>query len=81
MTEVWAVHVVKKVGTTFAEAVFGDPDLAEAYARPRSSDAGVGGTAVTRYTLGELGTRDTVGWFVGGTACSGRVLAAQLRTR
>jgi hypothetical protein len=54
---------------------------ASGYACPRSADAGVGGTAVTRYTVGELGTRDTIGWYVDGAACSGRVLAARMRTR
>jgi hypothetical protein len=81
MTEVWAVHVLKDAGATFAEAVFGDQRRAEQYAGARSSDIGVRGTAVTRFTVGELGTRSTVGWFVDGAACDGRVLAVRSRAK
>ena len=66
MKQVWAVHVLKDVGATFAEVVFAKLDKAEAYASERSNDSGVRGTAITRYTVDELGTRSTVGWFVDG---------------
>lgn len=81
MEQVWAVHVLKDSGATFAEAVFPSRLQAEEYAGERSTDVGVRGTAVTRYTVGELGTRSTINWFVGGEACDGRVLAARSRAR
>jgi hypothetical protein len=77
MTQVWAVHVLKDTGATFAEAVFGDQGRAEKYASGRSTDSGVRGTAITRFTVGELGTRSTIGWFVDGTSCDGRILASR----
>ncbi len=77
MRQVWAVHVLKDAGATFAEAVFPDLGAAEEYAGPRSEDAGVRGTAITRFTVGELGSRSTVGWFVDGASCDGRILAAR----
>jgi hypothetical protein len=78
-TQVWTVHVLKDAGATFAEAVFALPREAEAYASRRSTDPGVRGTAITRFTVGELGSRSTVGWYVDGTACDGRVLAVRRR--
>jgi hypothetical protein len=81
MRQVWTVHVLKDAGATFAEAVFPDQAQAEAYARARSEDAGVRGTAVTRFTVGELGTRSTTGWFVDGAACDGRALASRSRRK
>jgi hypothetical protein len=79
MDQVWAVHVLKDAGATFAEAVFPDRVRAEKYASTRSTDIGVRGTAVTRFTVGELGTRSTISWFVDGASCDGRVLAARTR--
>lgn len=78
-TRVWTVHVLKDAGATFAEAVFAHHGEAEAYATQRSTDPGVRGTAITRFTVGELGSRSTVGWFVDGAACDGRVLAVRRR--
>ena len=75
--QVWAVHVLKDVGATFAEVVFANPDKAEEYASERSNDCGVRGTAITRYTVDELGTRSTVSWFVDGASCDGRILASR----
>jgi hypothetical protein len=77
VTEVWAVHVLKDVGATFAEVVFANRVKAETYASERSGDCGVRGTAITRYTVNELGSRSTVGWFVDGAACDGRILATR----
>lgn len=77
MRQVWTVHVLKDAGATFAEAVFPDLITAEEYAGPRSEDAGVRGTAITRFMVGELGSRSTVGWFVDGASCDGRILAAR----
>jgi hypothetical protein len=79
MRQVWAVHVLKDAGATFAEAVFGDLGHAEDYASARSEDAGVRGTAITRFTVGELGSRSTISWFVDGASCDGRILAARAR--
>ena len=81
MRQVWAVHVLKDAGATFAEAVFGDLPHAEEYAGARSTDVGVRGTAITRFTVGEIGTRSTISWFVDGASCDGRVLAARARKR
>ena len=81
MEKVWAVHVLKDSGATFAEAVFPDQVKAEEYAGERSTDIGVRGTAVTRYTVGELGTRSTINWFVDGAACDGRALAVRSRAK
>jgi hypothetical protein len=77
MRQVWTVHVLKDAGATFAEAVFAALTEAEEYASARSADIGVRGTAITRYTVGELGTRSTISWFVDGASCDGRVLAAR----
>lgn len=81
MKQVWAVHVLKDSGATFAEVVFPEQVPAERYAGQRSSDIGVRGTAVTRYTVGELGTRSTINWYVGGEACDGRALAVRSRAK
>ena len=72
---VWAVHVLKDDGARFAEAVFAHAARASDYARTRSGDRGVRGAVVTRFAVGVLGTRSTVEWFAGGTACDGRALA------
>ncbi|MCO1658269.1 hypothetical protein [Pseudonocardia humida] len=75
------MHVLKDAGATFAEAVFPDQARAEKYAGARSTDIGVRGTAVTRFTVGELGTRSTINWFVDDASCDGRILAARSRRR
>jgi hypothetical protein len=81
MRHVWAVHVLKDAGATFAEAVFGDLMQAEDYAGARSEDTGVRGTAITRFTVGELGSRSTISWFVDGASCDGRILAARAKKK
>ena len=81
MKQVWTVHVLKDAGATFAEAVFPDQVRAEEYAGKRSGDAGVRGTAVTRFTVGELGSRSTISWYVDGASCDGRILAVRSRKK
>ncbi len=72
MTQVWTVHVVKSNGATFAEVVFDAAGAAGDYARTRSGDAGVRAAAVTRFTVGELGTRTTAIWYERGIPTDGR---------
>jgi hypothetical protein len=48
------------------EIVFTSEQEARAYARDRSRDWRITSASITRFTVGELGTRCPVGWYVDG---------------
>ena len=63
---VFTVHAVKPGEAGAVEIVLDDEPTALAYARDRSRDFRVLSASVTRFTVGELGTRHPVAWFVDG---------------
>jgi hypothetical protein len=63
---VWTVHASKRDETGAVEAIYEDEQLARAFAVARSCDRGVLAASVTRFTLGQLGTRHPVVWYVQG---------------
>ncbi len=63
----FTVHTVRPQDVGAVEIVFLTEDDANEYARDRSSDFRVLATSVTRFTVGELGTRRPLSWFVNGT--------------
>jgi hypothetical protein len=65
-TRVFTVHAVKLGEVGAVEIVLDDERTACAYARDRSRDFRVLSASVTRFTLGELGTRHRVAWYVDG---------------
>jgi hypothetical protein len=60
------VHATRPDDTGAVEIVFGTEREAIAYAKDRSTDWRVQAASVTRFTIGELGTRYPVAWFVDG---------------
>ena len=63
-TSVFAVHTTRPdEGAGAIEVIFIDERSARAYARSRSNDWRITSASVTRYTLGQLGTRCPVVWF------------------
>ncbi|MCF7552581.1 hypothetical protein [Pseudonocardia sp. WMMC193] len=63
---VYAVHSVKPDELGAVEVVYPTVDQALAYAADRSRDERVLSTSVTEYTMGSLGSRRPVTWFVEG---------------
>jgi hypothetical protein len=53
-------------GLQCVEIVFTNEQEARAYARDRSRDWRITSAGVTRFTVGELGTRCPVGWYIDG---------------
>lgn len=66
MGEVFAVHAARPDDVGAVEVIFGSEQEARAYAVSRSRDHRVLSASVTRYAVGELGTRRPVAWYVGG---------------
>jgi hypothetical protein len=64
--DVYSVHATRPDETGGVEVVFRTEREAIAYARDRSKDWRVLAASVTRFTIGELGTRHPVAWFVDG---------------
>jgi hypothetical protein len=64
--EVYSVHTMRPDDIGAVEIVFRTEHEAIAYAMDRSTDWRIVGAAVTRFTIGELGTRHPVAWFVEG---------------
>lgn len=62
----FSVHTVRP-DQGAVEIVFTSEGEARAYAADRSTDFRVVATSVTRFTVGRLGTRHPLAWFVGGT--------------
>lgn len=63
---VYSVHTTRPDDVGAVEIVFRSEREARTYARDRSTDWRVQATSVTRFTIGELGTRHPVAWFVNG---------------
>jgi hypothetical protein len=63
---VYSVHTARPGEVGAVEIVFTSEQEARAYARDRSTDWRIVSASVTRFTVGELGTRTPVGWYVGG---------------
>jgi hypothetical protein len=63
---VFTVHVTKPDDVGAIEIVFRTEQDACAYAQDRSRDFRILSVSVTRFTVGELGTRRPVTWFVNG---------------
>jgi len=64
---VYLVHASKPDDTGAVEIVFTTEHEARAYALDRSRDWPVLAVSVTRYRIGELGTRHPVAWYMNGT--------------
>jgi hypothetical protein len=63
---VFSVHTARPGEVGAVEIVFTREQEARAYARDRSTDWRITSASVTRFTVGELGTRSPVGWYVDG---------------
>ncbi len=63
---VYSVHATGPDDLGAVEIVFTDECEAVAYARGRSTDWRVLAASVTRFTIGELGTRHPIAWYVDG---------------
>jgi hypothetical protein len=64
--EVYSVHVARPDDVGAVEIVFRSEREARVYAKDRSTDWRILATSVTRFTIGELGTRHPVAWFADG---------------
>jgi hypothetical protein len=64
--DVYSVHTTRPDDIGAVEIVFRTERDAIAYAKDRSTDWRVLAASVTRFTIGELGTRHPVAWFVDG---------------
>jgi hypothetical protein len=60
---VYAIHTTRPDDVGAVEIVFADEREARRYARSRSCDHRVLSASVTRYTVGQLGTRHPVAWY------------------
>ena len=63
---IYSVHTARTGEVGAIEIVFTSEQEARAYARDRSKDWRITSASVTRFTVGELGTRSPVGWYVDG---------------
>ena len=59
---VCSVHTARPDEVGAVEIVFTSEPESRAYARDRSTDWRVTSASVTRFTVGELGTRRPIGW-------------------
>ena len=66
MGHIYAVHATKADDAGAVEVIFSDEQEARAFAVTRSGDHRVLAASVTRYTLGELGARNPIAWYVEG---------------
>jgi hypothetical protein len=64
--EVYSVHTTRPDDVGAVEILFRTEREAITFAKDRSSDHRVLAASVTRFTIGELGTRHPVAWFVNG---------------
>lgn len=62
----YAVHTTRPDEIGSVEIVFTTEREARAYAKDRSTDWRVLAASVTRFVVGELGSRHPVAWFVNG---------------
>jgi hypothetical protein len=63
---VYSVHTTRPDDIGAVEIVFTSEREARAYAKDRSTDWRVDAVSVTRFVVGQLGTRRPVAWFVNG---------------
>ena len=63
---VYSVHTARPGEIGAVEIVCTSEQEARASARDRSKDWQITSASVTRFTVGELGTRSPVGWYVDG---------------
>jgi hypothetical protein len=63
---VYSVHTARPGEIGAVEIAFTSEQEARAYARDRSKDWRITSASVTWSTVGELGTRSPVGWYVHG---------------
>jgi hypothetical protein len=63
---VFTVHTMRPDDIGAVEIVFTTEREARAYAADRSKDWRVLAASITRFTIGELGTRHPIAWFVDG---------------
>lgn len=63
---VFSVHTTKAGEIGAIEIVFASEEAARSYARDRSGDHRVLSASVTRFVVGELGTRHPVAWYADG---------------
>lgn len=64
---IYAVHTTRPDDLGAVEIVFRSEREARTYATDRTRDFRVLSASVTRYLIGELGTRHSVAWFIKGT--------------
>jgi hypothetical protein len=63
---VWSVHATRPDELGAVEVIFPTEREAREYARDRSRDDRIISASVTRFTVGELGTRHPVAWYQDG---------------
>jgi hypothetical protein len=63
---VYSVHTTRPDDVGSVEIVFTSEREARAYAADRSTDWRIVATSITRFTIGELGNRHPVAWYVDG---------------
>jgi hypothetical protein len=64
--EIYSVHTTRPDDLGAVEIVFTNEREARAYAKDRSTDLRILAASVTRFVVGQLGTRHPVAWFVDG---------------
>ena len=64
---VYSVHTARPGEIGSVEIVFTSEQGVRAYARDRSRDWRITSASFTRFTVGELGTRCPLSWYVDGT--------------
>jgi hypothetical protein len=72
INDIFTVHTTRPDDIGAVDIVFITEEEAMEYARDRSTDFRVLASLVTRFTIGHLGTRHPVAWFVGGQEQSQR---------
>jgi hypothetical protein len=75
--DIFTVHTTRPDDIGAVEIVFLSEEDARAYARDRSTDFRVLAASVTRFTIGSLGTRHPVAWFIEGREQSQRAPRAR----
>lgn len=65
-TVVYTVHVTRPDEVGAVEIVFADQRRACGYAADRSRDGRILSASVTRFVVGQLGTRHPLAWYVDG---------------
>jgi len=66
MSEIFAVHAVRRAEVRPTELICGSLTMAETYAAALSTDPGVLAAGITRFVVDELGTRRAIALYVAG---------------